>query len=142
VARWLFGGLAILKQWIAKPNLFEALWVAFWACSLPYAIYIFLRMLVGTDRVLASHDRLRIRHAIVNWGRDKEYSAPEIRDLRFQPGHGRRYSQIVFDYGAKTIGFGHQLDEAEANELISLIAQRCHLPASSRESAPRFWQGV
>jgi hypothetical protein len=144
---WTYGGLAILKQLLAKPNLFEALWICFWTASIPFAVYALLRMLGGNDVVLVDQHRFIIRRENFGVGFGKEYLTSEMRDLRFQPeigsGRRRRNSRIAFDYGAKTFSFGERLDEAEANQLIALIKQRCSIAQTppSDGSTPHFWQG-
>jgi hypothetical protein len=69
-----------------------------------------------------------------------------MRDLRYQPelgtGRGRKASQIAFDYGAKTVRFARDIEEAEAAELITRIKQRCSIAQNPSPKGPqlRFWQ--
>jgi hypothetical protein len=147
LAGWTYGGVAILRKLIEKPSLFEAVWICFWAVSLPFAVYTLLRMLAGTDVVLVDQHRFVIRREIFGVGLGKQYLASEMRDLRFQPevgsGRSHRYSRVAFDYGAKTVTFGERLEEAEATQLISLINQRCNISQTPPPdgSTPHFWQG-
>jgi len=147
LAGWTYGGIAILRQLIEKPNIFEAAWICFWIVSLPFALYTLLRMLGGTDVVLADERGLVIRREIFGVGLGKQYLASEMRDLRFQPevgsGRSHRYSRVAFDYGSKTVTFGEGLEESEATQLIYLINQRCNISHTPPRdgSTPSFWQG-
>ena len=144
---WTYGGLEVLKHLLKNFELFSAFWMGGWALGEAFATLWLLRMLGGHDIVIATSDRLEIRKEVFGVGISRQYLGSEIRDARFQPesgsGKGRRESRIAFDYGAKTIGFGDGIDEAEANQLISLIGERCKITDSSPRdtSALRFWQG-
>ena len=144
---WTFGGLQVFKHLLNDFELFSAFWMGGWALGEAFAALWLLRLLGGHDIVVATTDRLEVRKEVFRLGIARQYLGAEIRDVRVQPesgsGKGHRESRIAFDYGAKTIGFGDGLDEAEANQLISLIKTRCKVANSqlAETSAPRFWQG-
>jgi len=69
-----------------------------------------------------------------------EYSREKIHDLRLSPKSGvpfffrnmqtqiyamlrRKHGYIAFDYGKKTIFFGDDLDDMEANQIISVLKE-------------------
>jgi hypothetical protein len=76
----------------------------------------------------------------------KSYLVREMRNLRFQPaagaGKGRTASRIAFDYGAKTVTFGTDIEEAEAADLIRRVRHRCAIvdTATTPKSGIKFWQ--
>jgi hypothetical protein len=90
--------------------------------------YTVLYAIGGREVILVNSQSLTIRTEIFGVGPAKSYRAEQIRNLRFQPalgvGKGRVASRIAFDYGAKTIMFGADIDEPEADDLISRIRQR------------------
>lgn len=94
----------------------------------------------------ANSETLRCKTQIFGLGLAKSYIVREMRNLRFQPatgaGKSRRASRIAFDYGANTITFGADLEEAEAVALIGRIQQRCPIAGTSsvQGSGTRFWQ--
>ena len=143
---WTLGGIAIGRQLLQKFNLFEALWMCGWVLGETMVTYALLRMAGGQDVVRIDQGVFEVQKQVFGWGVSKRYSPLEIRDLRFQPesgsGKGHRDSNLAFDYGAKTLTFGDGIDEAEANQLIHVIVERCNLPQSARAEAPavRFWQ--
>jgi hypothetical protein len=134
LAGWTFGGISIIQQFLQKPNLFEGLWICFWLVSEPFAIYILLLMIGGTDVVLADTQSLIIRREVFGVGQGKEYLLSEIRNLRFQSAAGKQGSKIAFDYGAKTISFGDGVEGGEANQLIALIQQRCNIQQATQSA--------
>lgn len=143
---WTLGGIAIGKQLSQKFNLFEAFWMCGWIMGEVIAIYSLTRMLGGRDIVQLNDGLLQLRKEAFGLGVSKQYSLAEIRDLRFRPETGGSKSHqdscIAFDYGARTITLGDDIDEGEANQLIRTILDRYRLipRSSSAPSTTRFWQ--
>jgi hypothetical protein len=121
-------------------NLFLCFWLVGWFLGELAASCAILYMLGGREVVLANSERLSCTTEIFGLGFAKSYLVREMRDSRFQPasgvGKGRRASRIAFDYGANTIPFGADIEEAEATELISRIRQR--LPSSKLRQRQRL----
>jgi hypothetical protein len=93
-------------------------------------------MLGGRDIFQTTNGMAKIRREIFGLGLStKQYPLQGIRNLRYQPdtssGKSERPSGIAFDYGSRTVFFGDGADEAEANQLIVMIAlrqeERCKL---------------
>jgi len=84
----------------------------------------------GKDVLRVDLNILEVRKEVL--GIRKLCSLLEIRELRFQPesgsGKGHRDSTLAFDDGATTITFADGIDEAEANHLIRVIADRYKIP--------------
>ncbi|HWX94212.1 MAG TPA: hypothetical protein VNY29_16415 [Terriglobales bacterium] len=120
--------------------------MAGWALGEIWVVIACLRMLGGRDVVSLQSNKVELRKEIFGVGASKQYLGQQIWNLRFQPemgaGRSHRDSGMAFDYGAKTITFASGLDEAEANQLVTLIKQRSNIaetPAPSK-STVRFWQ--
>jgi hypothetical protein len=104
------------------------------------------RTAAGWDLITATSGCLSLKKSILGLGLTRNYRPLDIRNMRFQPrlerSRGYQPSGIAFDHGAKTIAFANDIDEAEANQLISLIKAKCHTseavtPASISVS---FWR--
>jgi len=50
------------------------------------------------------------------------------RHAKQGPVRGRKASTVAFDYAGRFVGFGAELDDAEAAELISWIWRKCAIP--------------
>jgi hypothetical protein len=143
---WTYGGIEIGRKLLSHFDLFNFIWMFGWAFGVLWVSYALLYALAGREIVQASAETLTRRTQIFGLGPTKAYLVREIRDLRYQPevgaGRSRRASRIAFDYGAKTVSFATEVEEAEAAELISRIMQRCNIArtASPQESGIKFWQ--
>jgi hypothetical protein len=143
---WTFGGISAARSLQRHFNFFLCFWLVGWTFGELAVSYAILYTIGGREVVLANSETLTKRTEIFGLGLAKSYRVSEMRNLRFQPeagtGKGRRASRIAFDYGAKTIGFGADIDEAEAAELISRIRQRCTFVEATalQESGIKFWQ--
>jgi hypothetical protein len=143
---WTVAGVSAARSLQHHFNLFLCFWLVGWFLGELAASCAILYMLGGCEVVLANSERLSCTTEIFGLGFAKSYLVREMRDLRFQPasgvGKGLRASRIAFDYGAKTIPFGADIEEAEATELISRIRQRCAIVEASPAPAAgiKFWQ--
>lgn len=114
----------------------KGFWMFGWALGEVLAAFWLSRMLGGRDIFQTANGTAEIRREIFGLGlSSRQYSLQEIRNLRYQPdtssGKSERPSGIAFDYGSRTVFFGDGADEAEANQLIGMIAlrqkERCKL---------------
>lgn len=143
---WTYGGVEMGRKLFHQFDLFTLVWMCFWVFAECSAVYFMLRTLFGQDLVVATASEFRLSKQTLAIGYTKVYLVSEMRDLRFQPeigsGKSRRASRIAFDYGAKTIGFAEDIEEAEAAELIILIKNQCSIrrSPSAAESGIKFWQ--
>ncbi len=143
---WTFAGIQAGRDLLKHFSLFMVVWMIGWAFGELWASYAILYALGGREIIAANSEGLSRRKEIFGLGLAKTYLSNGMRDLRFQPevgaGKRRRASRIAFDYGAKTISFAEDVEEAEAAELISLIRVRCNIEQTQtpRESGIKFWQ--
>ena len=146
LAGWTYGGWVTGHRLLRQFDWFSFFWMGGWTVGECWAIYWFLRTATGWDLVLASADCLALRKTAVGLGVTKNYRPSDLRNFRFQPelqkSRGSRPSGIAFDFGAKTITFASGIDEAEANQLISLITSRCTIAETPTPptSGVTFWQ--
>lgn len=143
---WTIGGMSAARSLQRHFNLFLCFWLVGWMVGELAVTYAILYVIGGKEVIFANSETLRCKTQIFGLGLAKSYVVREMRNLRFQPatgaGKSRRASRIAFDYGAKTITFGADLDEVEAVALIARIRQRCPIADTSsvQESGTRFWQ--
>lgn len=145
-AGWSYAGWDTIHRLLRQFDWFTLFWLGGWALGELFGLYWFLRTATGWDSVSAASDCLSVKKSVLGLGLTRNYRPPDIRSLRFLPhlqrSKGSRPSGIAFDYGAKTIAFADDIDEVEANQLISLIKMKCHI---SETVAPAttgicFWQ--
>lgn len=146
ISLWTIGGISAARSLQRHFSLFLCFWLAGWTFGEFAVMYAILYAIGGREVIFASSGTLTCRTEIFGVGLAKSYQVREMRNLRFQPeagvGKSHRASRIAFDYGAKTVTFGADLDEAEATALIDRIRQRCAITETSspQERGSRFWQ--
>ena len=102
-----------------------------------YVIYSLLWQFTGKEIIIVKNDVLRISRQVFNWNKFLEYSIRSVSDLRastpqqsvlftsikiFKNISGQN-GMIAFDYGAKTVRFGFEIDEAEAKQIVSVLQE-------------------
>jgi len=146
LAGWSYAGWDTIHKIVRQFDWFILLWLGGWSLGELFGLYWFLRTATGWDSVSAASDCLSVKKSVLGLGPTKNYRPLDIRNLRFQPrlqrSRAARPSGIAFDYGAKTVAFADDIDEAEANQLISLIKAKCHIVDAVAPGNPgiSFWQ--
>lgn len=139
---WVFGEFTVTRQMFfasspAGPKLFMLFWLGGWTVGGGFAIYIWLRNLIGKEVIFIDSMTLTVRQELGGFGRSKEYEMKEVKNLRLSPvpynpwnmSSGLQFwgiggGLIAFDYGAQTFRFGSGLAESEAQDLIDTIKKR------------------
>lgn len=138
---WAFGEVTVLAQVLNPenegPKLFMLAWLCAWTTGGAFAIYAWLWNVKGQEIINLSSTELQHVRRLPIFQRSKEYDLSAVSNLRTQAPNsslfGSRNSiefwgisggSVVFDYGHSTHKFGAQLDEAEANHIVSTIKQR------------------
>jgi hypothetical protein len=119
---------------------FVAVFLIVWAVGSLTRLLTLAWDFVGSETLEISNYSFIIRHTIFGLGDSAEYIAEYIKDLRTsawnKPYDNRVRNPFIFklawlsdnplsfDYGAKTIRFGNNIEEAEAKQIVSLIQQR------------------
>ena len=111
-------------------------WLLIWTIGGAWAIFAWLWMIAGRERIVLSTNAFIVRREILGVGWTREFDLGQVRNLRVKTelppedskSFGRRRTQlfdgrIAFDYGPKTFQFG-AVDEAEANDLVSQLKRR------------------
>ena len=146
LAGWSYAGWDTIHKLLRQFDWFTLFWLGGWALGELFGLYWFLRTATGRDSVSAASDCLSVKKSVLGPGLIRNYRPLDIRNLRFQPrlqrSRGSRPSGIAFDHGARTIALADDIDEAEANQLISLIKVKCHISETVAPATTgiRFWQ--
>jgi len=137
---WAMGAVTAARQLFSGParegGWFLAFWLTGWTVGGAFAIYAWLWMLAGRERVVLRPDALLIRREVFGLGRTHEYELAHVTNIRVSPVISDPWSQsmrfwgmggglIAFDYGAKTFRFASSVDEAEAAQVVSDLKTRC-----------------
>lgn len=141
---WLFGWSGDEAAPVSTlVVLFMAAWLMLWTIGGIAALAALLWMLTGSEIVRVSSAGIEVLRYTLIWKRHRSYDARHIARLRLRPPRGRfdnddtdsRNSasgmlngfsdgSIKFDYGRKTVGFGLELDDADARHVAGEITQR------------------
>ena len=137
---WSFGLIDVGRKVIANPfdSLFDTVWFCGWTIGGAFFLIYWFWNLFGQIEVNVRADAITIRHLLFAISRTRTFTTNEMFNLRFVTslgsGKGRRASHIAFDYGAKTIRFADEIEEAEGNMIIHRIHERAavrNLPSYS-----------
>jgi len=140
---WAFGeitvgGIILTGKGYGGMGIFLLAWFGGWTIGGGYALYIFLWQLFGREKIQVSNIGISIDRSLLG-SFPKEYSSEHIQAVRISPfgtvnegsgwsktlsNYGLNGGLISFDYGAKTIGFGAGIDEAEAKQILVEIQKR------------------
>jgi len=139
---WGFGEVTVTKQLFFSngPNsagLFMLAWLGGWTIGGAFAIFTWVWMLAGQERITLRSDALIHRREVFGLGLSREYGLTSIRDLRIAQQPASSFSSanslqfwgisgglVAFDYGSRTIQFGASLEEAEAKSILKSITSR------------------
>ncbi len=104
------------------------------------AIYSFIWQIIGKEIIQVNLETLIITKQVFRWKQSKEHSAQAVKDLRVNTQQLSSFApvrsvqkllgqdgMITFDYGAKTVRFGLEIDEAEAKQIIQILRQNLPL---------------
>lgn len=145
---WLLGETTAIRQLFSGPSggpaAFLLLWLILWTVGGGAAVYLWLWMLVGKERILMGASALHLKHDVLGLGRVRTYELFKIRNLRVAPPPaGPRGTGVVvglsrvaggliaFEHAGKTIRFGASIDEIEAQAIVERMKQRHSFPETS-----------
>ncbi|MEZ5979031.1 MAG: hypothetical protein R3F34_12515 [Planctomycetota bacterium] len=142
LAGWTLGGVMVGAQLLPRftgpegpdvSSAFLVVWLCAWLLGECNVILGLAWQLVGRERVVIDASRVLVRREIGILGRSKAYELESVRDLRVSSDAARSRSSslpwsqsgtIAFDYGAKTVRFGSDIDEAEARAIVGVLRER------------------
>lgn len=146
---WLMGETFALKMLVSGRaglvgSLFLLVWLAMWTLGGVAAWVAFLGALTGEETIVLGPDAVSIRRSVLGVGRTRLVATRTLRNLRTtqatvgwvrasgKRGHLER-GRIAVDADGETVRFGADLDEREAEYLISVIRSEIDIRA---EPAP------
>ena len=137
---WAFGWVMVASQLFSgNGNLFLFGWLGAWTIGGIFAIAMVMWGLVGKEVVQITDGKVTIARKIPIWSRQTACNLAEVNNLRIierdesffgrrnqMPGllSKRRQGVVRFDYGYHTIGFGLDLDPAEASKIVEILETR------------------
>ncbi len=112
---------------------FLLFWLLGWTAGGLMALYFWLHLMWGRERITIEGTRLRIE--TFPWGRAREFETAEIQNMRLSEHVRQRSFQwrtpqrhtggaLCFDYGGRQYNFGATLDPTEAQEVLAAIGRR------------------
>lgn len=137
---WVFGeGMSLTELTSGKSSAdgFLFFWLCAWTVGGVFAIGTWLWNLKGKEVININSIELQHIRQVMGLRWSREYELSSVTNLRTQaPAYSMFGSRggmdfwglaggvIAFDYGPNTYRFGVQLDEAEANHIVSVVKQR------------------
>lgn len=130
-----FDGAGMKPEAARQQKLLLFIWLIFWMYFEYLAAKAFRWRSSGVEKLKVKNGYLHVKREVGGKGKNHLYEIDVIKDLRYFEEEGelrktlnRSYwvvggENIAFDYFGKTIRFGRQLEEKEANALIKLLRQ-------------------
>ena len=122
----LFGGAG-------AANLFILGWLGVWTAGGVMAIATFLWLVAGGETIKISTQQITIIRHIPVWSRKVDCDFSQVKMLRVEEKEtgplqnqvpnwfSRKSGNIQLDYGVHSLGFGIELDQAEATQIVRTI---------------------
>jgi hypothetical protein len=136
---WAVGEMLAINQIIEADSTepFIIFWLGGWTLGGFFALVALAWSMAGREVITVTSFSLTISQRVFGLGRTKSYDATQIRKLRISPTNmsmsdsrsalqywGIGGGPIAFDYGASTVHFGADIDEAEARMIVDRIGPR------------------
>ena len=133
--------LAQIFQNIGSESTFLLIWVLIWIFAGTRALATLMWHIAGRETLILSDKTLTITRSIPVWSHRAEYPLKHVQDIRLRQERKRRnkamgvfnrtQGEIIFTYDDRTIGFGLELDQTDAEILMKRIMAR-YLTSTSR----------
>jgi hypothetical protein len=140
---WTIGGGVAMWQVISgqgKETWFLLVWLCGWLAGELFMLYAFLWSTFGKELITTEHGTINIKRSIFRYGLSKQYQTTKMSNLRasgfFATMMSWNYSMaywgltggtVAFDYENKSVRFGINLNEDDANELVKTMKSRFNL---------------
>ena len=141
---WLYALVAVTAQLFQNTgfaSIFLLIWVLGWIIVGILAVATLLWLVAGRETLILSDKTLTITRSIPVWSHRAEYPLKHVQDIRLRQQRKRRnkamgvfnraQGEIIFTYDDRTIGFGLELDQTDAEILMKRIMAR-YLTSTSR----------
>jgi len=141
---WAFGEVMVLTTLlgggVGVANLFMIAWLGAWTVGGLFCMSVVLWNFAGQERITLPGNALTVQRRVPVLTRSWTYDIAQITKLRTtqqvetalwvnrQMNSGlfsrRDHGSVKFDYGMRTVGFGMELEEAEAAHLLDRLNTR------------------
>src|SRR5262245_24462670 len=144
LAMWAFALVNVVRELFSGskgPVPFLLFWLVGWTVGGGFALFVFLWMLAGRERISLQPRVLAVRRDLFGFGVTREYDLAQIRNVRvsavpYDPSNwatmGRFWGlgggPVAFDYGARTIRLAAAVEEPEATQIVSELKRRHTFP--------------
>ena len=132
---WIYIGFGVFRAAGDPPSVFSLFWLLIWGLSIASIAFDIFWHLGGVETLYINTQTLRIHHAIFGIPiRRKVIELDEIEVMRGEYKRQRRdwYSRrhrrksplegpLTIDVGGKTLHYGNNINEGEAEQIIALI---------------------
>ena len=128
-------------------NAFILFWLVGWTFGGGVAFYTVLWQLIGREIISVESGLLTIKRSVFGLGSTRKFETGSIKNMHVIPDQeisipgiynkklsGRQGGKIRFDYGMKTIRFGMDIEEPEANMIIDRLRQNGYLRSENFNS--------
>jgi len=136
---WTVGGWSalqsVLQNWRSGDvEWFPVFWLIGWLLGELSVLAALGYMAAGQEIITLEPGHLTVRLAILGIGRSRKYESTQIKRLRIAPPMSSRHQSsgtVAFDYGASTIRFARDVEEAEAGTIIAELMSTGLLPSAT-----------
>ncbi|MCB1494025.1 MAG: hypothetical protein KDJ77_19845 [Rhodobiaceae bacterium] len=135
---WAFGWITVAASLVSglDSSLFLVAWLFMWTLGGLFAGSVIIWSLFGRQHVIADRKTLSLAWSAIVPIRTLNYDVKQIRNVRadvqkfsyfFRTSipnpFSTRYGSVAFDYGTRTVRFGINLDDAEAEAIVDTIRE-------------------
>ncbi len=136
---WSVGGWSAAQTVLQKSRngdveWFLVFWLVMWLIGGLSALAVLAYMVAGKEVVTVQPGHLFVRLEVLGVGRSWDYDSTQIKHLRIAPplpGRQQWSGSIAFDYGASTVRFARDIEEAEAATIITELTATGFLPSAT-----------
>ncbi|WP_298857241.1 hypothetical protein [uncultured Sulfitobacter sp.] len=134
---WAFGWVAVASTLLfgdtGSTSLFLFGWLGAWTAGGAMAIATFLWLVAGRESIEFSTRQVSITRHIPIWSKKVDCDFSQVKGLRVEEKingpvqnqvpnwFSRKSGNIRLDYGVHSLGFGIELDQAEAAQVVRTI---------------------
>jgi len=134
---WAVGWLAAFGSLVSGAagggSFFVLFWLFLWTLGGILALSSFFWLLLGRERITFDTSSVTISRDISIWSRTTHCAFSDVSNIRFVPHlasgknnqmtnwYSLKTGTIKIDFGVHTLGFGIELDDAEAKRLITTL---------------------
>ena len=77
----------------------------------------------GVEVIEINADKITLSNSVHGWERKREYETKNCRELEWMESGEHRSDRLQFKTGRRTISFGQDLTEGQANQILAALQQ-------------------